>query len=175
MLYVMKSNVLYGERGQKPLGKIKDALFGPRKTVSRPDSAVTLKADILQEEQTPSQRRDVREMKYVLTDDSGQALASAVPGYSQREDPSVMGWPAFRGPEVDHAAILVGDKRYLLTRQGADDYLLTDERGAVLRAQRKSMSSAWNIESDAGFPAEIICGLYIFCRYIEHENEAIAA
>lgn len=172
---MMKSNMLYQESGQKPIGKIKDALFGPRKTVSMPDSAVKLKADILQEERTASRRRDVREMKYVLTDDRGKALASAVPGYSVQEDPSVMGWPAFRAPEVDHAAILVGDRSYLLTRRGADDYLLTAENETVLYARRNSMSITWSIESDADFSAEIICGLYIFCRYIEHENEAISA
>lgn len=175
MRYVMKSNVLYQESGREPLGKIKNALFGPKKTVSTSASPAVLKADILQVEQAASERRDVRELKYVLTDGRGEAIASAVPGYSQREDPSVAGWPAFRAPEVDHAVIQMGDSRYLLTRRGANDYLLTDEGDAVLQAKRQSMSSAWSIESDAGFPAELICGLYIFCRYIEHENEAIPA
>lgn len=175
MRYVMRSNVLYQESGQEPLGKIKNALFGPRKTVSAPGLDAALKADILQEEGTALAQRDVRSLKYVLTDEGGQTIASAVPGYSPREDPSEMGWPAFRAPEVDHASVLVGDRSYLLTRRGANNYLITDENAAVLRARRKSMSSAWSIESDAGFPAEIICGLYIFCRYIEHENEAIPA
>ncbi|MCD8323077.1 MAG: hypothetical protein LUC89_09375 [Oscillospiraceae bacterium] len=140
-----------------------------------PESAIKLNTDILQMERTSSRRRDVRDLKYVLTDGSGKTLVSAVPGYSTLEDPSVMGWPAFRAPEVDHAAILVGDRSYLLTRRGADDYLLTDENEAVLCARRNNLSITWSIESDADFSAEIICGLYIFCRYIEHENEAIPA
>ncbi|MCR5089383.1 MAG: hypothetical protein K6C08_07735 [Oscillospiraceae bacterium] len=51
-------------------------------------------------------------------------------------------------------------------------YDLQDRDGnSILRIVHRGISGGWNLETQYIFPAEIICGIFVFCRYIEYENE----
>lgn len=49
--------------------------------------------------------------------------------------------------------------------------LINNANSEVLRIMHKGISGGWIVEDTCGFLPEIICGIFIFCRYIEQENE----
>ena len=67
-------------------------------------------------------------------------------------------------PRVDHANIVVNGEEYLLTMHNSQNYsLLNTCNSEVLRIMHKGIAGGWIVED--------ICGIFIFCRYIEQENE----
>ncbi|MCI6377313.1 MAG: chromate transporter [Clostridiales bacterium] len=59
-----------------------------------------------------------------------------------------------------------------LVMQSIQNYVLTAQSGrAVVQILHKGLAGGWSIEADDKFPPEIICGIFLFCRYIEQENE----
>ena len=102
---------------------------------------------------------------------SGYAC-DARPGYAEGDDPGVVGWPICRMPRVDHANIVVNGEEYLLTMHNSQNYSLLNTRNSeVLRIMHKGIAGGWIVEDICGLVPEIICGIFIFCRYIEQENE----
>lgn len=43
----------------------------------------------------------------------------------------------------------------------------------VLQVMHTEISGGWTIDAPDNFSPEVITGLFIFCRYIEQENEFI--
>ena len=35
----------------------------------------------------------------------------------------------------------------------------------------RGIAGGWTLEDNCGFSPEMLCGIFIFCRYIEQENE----
>ena len=81
---------------------------------------------------------------------------------------------AFLGPQrkiisIAGELLLTADARYLDESKASSgdvrnrEYLLTDNE--------KGIAGGWIVEDICGFVPEIICGIFIFCRYIEQENE----
>ena len=78
-----------------------------------------------------------------------------------------------RGGIVDDVLIYkVNGEEYLLTMHNSQNYsLINAHNSEVLRIMHKGIAGGWAVEDICGFVPEIICGIFIFCRYIEQENE----
>ena len=115
---------------------------------------------------------DARRHEYVLTDDHDRVVAVAHPGYAEGEAPDAAGWPLDRMPLVDHADAMIGGRPFDLVMHSSQYYTLNDKDGnEVTRVLHKGLSGGWTIDDSASFPPEVLCGLFVFCRYIEEENE----
>ena len=73
---------------------------------------------------------------------------------------------------LQNANIVVNGEEYLLTMHNSQNYsLINAHNSEVLRIMHKGIAGGWAVEDICGFVPEIICGIFIFCRYIEQENE----
>lgn len=172
MKYTMNAGVLYREPSPCPLAKIKSNFLGPTKKIYLQDDAPALKTDICNLNDTDKQLGDVRNRLYILIDRENRRIIEAHPGYAEGEDPNVIGWPICRLPRVDHAQICFRGTMYTLTMHNSQNYSLRDEKGyEILRIMHRGICGGWIFEDDHGFAPEILCGLFVFCRYIEQENE----
>ncbi len=172
MRYIIKSGVLYRESDGKRLAGIRGSLTGPGKQICPEDSGNAWTADIFTPEASGVNRGDVRKKEYVLHDEKGCAAAAGRPGYKEDDDPDKTGWPLARLPRVDHADIRIGDVPFRLTMRSGGNYDLQDYAGeSALSIVHRGISGGWNLETEQSFSPELLCGLFVFCRYIEHENE----
>ncbi|MDE6995216.1 MAG: hypothetical protein K2P41_12460 [Lachnospiraceae bacterium] len=63
-------------------------------------------------------------------------------------------------------------KTFLLTMHNSQNYSLKDQNGkTVLQILHRGLIGGWLLETDFPFQAQILSGLFIFCRFIEQENE----
>lgn len=171
MQYTIKSGVLYNET-QNALAKIKSALLGPQRNIFSIANDTLLTVDIRYLDESKASSGDVRNREYILTGSKSQLIGSARPGYADGDDPNVVGWPICRMPRVDYANIVVNGEEYLLTMHNSQNYsLINAHNSEVLRIMHKGIAGGWAVEDICGFVPEIICGIFIFCRYIEQENE----
>ena len=172
MRYMMKSGILSNFDNEKKLAQIKSEFWGAKKTItlSDSDSLYQTNIDIMS---APLERSgDVRYRVYILTNENDEVLLKGHPGYALEDDPDVVGWPVYRAPKVDHADVLIDGFNYLLVMNNSQNYVLKNDSGAsVLQIMHQGISGGWIIETNETFDAPILCGLFIFCRYIEQENE----
>jgi hypothetical protein len=172
MKYTIKAGVLYKNESQLALVRIKSALLGPQRKILSIAGELLLTADARYLDESKASSGDVRNREYLLTDNENQLVGSARPGYVDGDDPNVVGWPICRMPRVDHANIVVNGEEYLLTMHNSQNYsLINAHNSEVLRIMHKGIAGGWAVEDICGFVPEIICGIFIFCRYIEQENE----
>lgn len=174
MKYIMKSGGLYTEQPSAPLARIKSNLVGPVKKIYLREDMPVMKTDICNNADTEKSRGDVRNRIYTLTNRDGHKIAEAYPDYADGEDPNVMGWPICRLPRVDHARIIIHDSNYMLTMHNSQNYSLLDKNNyEVLRIMHRGIAGGWVLDDQNGFTPEVLCGLFIFCRYVEQENELL--
>lgn len=172
MKYLMKSGTLYDETGACPLARIRNGLVGPARRVLLPDDTVVVHTDVRAIDAAPEHRGDARCSEYVLLDRQDRIIASARPNYAEGENPDTAGWPIHRLPRVDHALVSLGDADFLLMMHNSQYYALRDGGGQeLLRILHRGVCGGWTLEDEHGFTLEMLCGLYVFCRYIEQENE----
>ena len=172
MQYTIKAGVLYKHEPQCALARIKSALIGPQRKIFSIAGELLSTADVRYLDESKASSGDVRNREYILTNNGNQLICSARPGYADGDDPNVVGWPICRMPRVDHANIVVNGEEYLLTMHNSQNYSLTNNGNSeVLRIMHKGIAGGWTVEDICGFAPEIICGIFIFCRYIEQENE----
>lgn len=171
MKYILRSGMLYGD-ANAPQMKLKREALGCGRTILRLDGTPAAKTEIRLEEAKTRAPGDVRNRTYLLTDASGQVLGTGHPDYAPEEDPQIAGWPICRLPRVDRAAIRLGDDPYTLLMRNSQNYLMEDEGGkTVLQILHRGLTGGWDIEAEGCFSPAEICGLFVFCRYIEQENE----
>ena len=172
MQYTIKAGELYKSDSQTALAKIKSALIGPQRQILSISGELLLTADVRYLDESKASSGDVRNREYILSDNGNQPIGSARPGYADGDDPNVVGWPVCRMPRVDHANIVVNGEEYLLTMHNSQNYsLINTHNSEVLRIMHKGIAGGWAVEDICDFVPEIICGIFIFCRYIEQENE----
>ena len=172
MRYTMKAGMLYEENRQEPLIHMKGVFSSPEKHICLPNEEWVLRTDIRNLPAPPGKRSDVRFRRYVILDPAGAEIASGKPDYAQGDDPEVVGWPICRMPRVDHAAVTIDGKPYALVMHNSQNYGLKDPSGyTVVQIMHRGLCGGWNIDADEAFSPGILCGLFAFCRYMEHENE----
>lgn len=172
MQYTMKSGILYGETPNEGLAKIKSAVAGFTKMICKTNDTLVLKAEIRHSGAQGEQCRDISGKEYILSDCGGTIVAVGRPGYEAGDGPDIVNGPVSRLPHVDHARVIIDKSEYLLTMHNSQNYSLRAANGAeLLRIMHKGITGGWNIVDDHGFAPEILCGIFVFCRYIEQENE----
>ncbi len=167
MKYILKSSVLYRE--DTPAARIGRRLSTAERDIYVPEGMRIMHAHITDSAENTG---DVRSRRYILEDLRDHTLIEAVPGYAREEDPEIYGWPLSHMPRCDHADLVITGRPYRLVMLNSQNYVLygEDERAAVQIVHR-GISGGWNIEADRLFSPALLCGLFVFCRYIESENE----
>lgn len=168
--YIMKAGILY--KDEKVLARIKSAFVGPKKKIFSADGILLLQTDIHSLEIPSEEIGDVRFRQYIMLDANGSKYAIAKPDYAKDDDPTVVGWPICRMPRVDHAQFLMCNKEYCLIMKNSQNYSLKEMSGEiVVQIFHRGLVGGWDLEIVDYFSSEVICGIFIFCRYMEQENE----
>lgn len=170
MKYIMKAGTLYFN--DIVAARIKGAITGSEKKIYSVNGSVLMYANIENLEVPPNETRNVRCRQYILFDGNGNKYAVANPDYAAGDDPTVVGWPLCRMPRVDHAKVVFDKNEYLLIMRNTKNYILSDKFDkAVIQIFHRGLTGGWNIEVMNDFLPEMICGIFVFCKYIEQENE----
>lgn len=170
MKYIMKAGTLYFN--DITSARIKGTFTGPEKKIYSDNGTMAMHTDIVNLDVPSNERGNVRYRQYILFDVNGNKHAVARPDYAEGDDPTVVGWPICRMPRVDHAKIVLDGKEYLLVMQNDQNYSLSEKSGKiVVQIFHRGLGGGWNIEATDDFVPETICGIFVFCKYIEQENE----
>lgn len=170
MKYIMKSGNLFLDDTMSV--RIKSTFVGPEKKIFAANGELLIRTSIYHLEAPPNEKDNVRYRQYVMLDGIGKECAIAKPDYAEGDDPAVVGWPICRMPRVDHAQLFIGRKEYLLTMKNSQTYFLSEKNGkVVVQILHRGLCGGWDIDAADDFVPEIICGIFVFCRYIEQENE----
>lgn len=112
--------------------------------------------------------------QYVIYDRNGNVYASAEPAYDVGNRPEAE-WPGFRTVGTNQAKLLIGGQEFCLIMQNSQNYYMEDGDGkTVLKVLHRGLAGGWDIESADGISPEMACGIFVFCRYLEQENEFLA-
>lgn len=170
MDYLMKSGNL--SFNNTLLVRIKSTFVGSEKKIFAANGELLMRTDICNLEAPFNERGNIRYRQYVMLDRSGEKCAVANPDYTKGDDPAVVGWPICRMPRVDHAQLFIRRKEYFLSMRNSQNYFLSEKHGkTVVGIMHRGLCGGWNIDAADDFAPEIICGIFVFCRYIEQENE----
>lgn len=173
MDFLIKSGTLYwleGEAYGPALADIRNRLCSSEKHIIAGEKQflTQIRTEIPQEEITPG----ACPKQYLLKNSEGEVLLSGVPRYADGDDPSVVGWPIYRMPRVNSAELLFQGRSGLLKMINSQNYRLTAPSGKVmLTFLHRGIIGGWRLETAEEFPPELLCGIFIFCRYMEQENE----
>lgn len=172
MRYVVRANALYAVHTEQLLAKARRAFLGSENVITLPDDTPALTTSILSADMPGVQRGDVRFHRYVMLDGQQAAVAEGFPNYAQEDDPDVNGWPLCRLPRANHVRIRMEGTEYLLIMHDGRHYTLKNLEGdTVMDITHRGLCGGWNLETKKEFAHPVVCGLYLFCRYLEKENE----
>lgn len=170
MRYIMRAGTLYSQ--DNGLVHIKGDLISAEKKIFSAEGTLLLRTDIRNLDTSSEKKGDVRFRQYRLLDAGGKECAVARPDYAEEEDPAVTGWPLCRMPKVDHARMIMGGKEYRLNMRNSQNYCLEKSTGEkVVQIFHRGLTGGWDLEAADEIAPEVICGIFVFCRYIEQENE----
>lgn len=169
MKYLMKRDRLSNEN-ETVLAKIRKSLNTSSCLILAADGNLMLNSVIEVVGNDRYKPGDVRNRRYLLVDSRKEIVATALPDYDIDDNPDDKGWPISHLPRADNAVVQINKRSYSLKRNSFSRYELIDGSKPALILEHRGISGGWNIESDIDFPPEIICGIYIFCRYLEKEN-----
>ena len=166
-IYTIRSGILTRESDGKKLLRIANAPVMWEKRIFNMEGIILGRTVIRGE-----RNGHIRGRNYVLLDTLGKTCAVVRPGYAKGEDPEEIGWPIHRMPRVDHAEVMIDGELCMLTMHSAHHYTLS-KIGKVCRAQltHRGLCGGWQIESEQGFSPKILSAFYVFCRYMEQEND----
>lgn len=174
MNLLLKSGTLYrtdNKASGPALANIHNRLFGLEKQIIAGEKQflTQIRTDIPTGERTPG----VCSRKYLLKNSDGEILLSGVPKYGDENGPSIVGQFVYRMPRVNSAELMFQDRSGLLRRIDSQNYRLTDSSGKVILTllRRGTFSGGWNLDAAEELGPEFLCGIFIFCRYMEQENE----
>lgn len=170
MEYTMRAGVLY--LGETAAARIKGTLTGSQREIRAADGSLLLRAEVRVLPADGGDLGDVRLRRYILTDGRGEELALARPDYARGEEPELAGWPICRVPRVDRAQVCIREKEYRLRMENSQNYVLEDGTGGdAARIVHRGLTGGWRIRTEEDFSPGLVCGIFVFCRYIEQENE----
>ena len=169
MEYRMKAGVLYREQAAEPLAQIRSSLSSRDKQIFAPDGTLLLRTEVRSSgEGRPLPGR--REYRMLLPD--GRLYAAASPQYAGGADPGAAERPVCGMPRADHAVLTREGCRYTLWMQNEQNYLLQDaQRQTAAQVLHRGLAGGWKIAAQEDLPAGFLCGLFVFCRYLERESE----
>lgn len=165
----MKAGVLF--TGEKMLARITGEAAGAERRIVSPGGELLLRTRIRCLPAPPERSACVQYRRYLLLDAQGAACAEARPDYAADFDPETQGWPVCRMPRIDRAALRTGGQQYLLVMHNSQNYALMDSGKTAVQVVHRGVTGGWDIDAPAAFSPALICGLFVFCRYLERENE----
>ncbi len=167
MKYNIKSGILSRYDSGTPLARIKNTFLGSKKEIhmNSDERVYTVEAE--------GGENNILNLKsYVLKHTNEKEILIAYPEYAKDEDPEIEGWPLCRNPRVDRAIVMKGSDSFLLVMNNNQNYSFYDAEGKILlQVMHKGIGGGWVVDTVCGFSPEEICAIFIFCRYIEQENE----
>lgn len=170
MEYTMKSGNLFLNNTLS--ARIKSTFASSGKKILAANGRLLMRTELCTLEAPLSERGNICCRKYVMLDRNGKECAAAKPAYAKGEDPDASGWPVCRMPRVDHARLFIGGEEYLLSMRNSQNYFLSEKSGKiVVRIMHKGLCGGWTIAAADIFAPETVCGIFVFCRYMELENE----
>lgn len=175
MDYELKAGTLTRRGEGRPLARLRMGLCGPGRQILAPDGTLLLRTEIRRLDGPPGSAGDLRYTRYVMCGRGGEQLATGAPRYAEDDDPARVGWPICRMPRADRVLVQMGEERYVLRMKTDREYCMEDGAGErVLHIVHRGVMGGWQLETGRDFPAEILCGLFAFCRYLESENQFVA-
>ncbi len=174
MHLTLKSGFLYAgsEQEKTQLASIKShGILGPCKLILSPDGRTMLHTDI--ETVPAAQSGDAFFHRYLLC--RGQdTVATGIPQYAQGEDPAVYGWPMCRAPKVDKVRLTSIWGEYELFLHSCKDYEVRAQTDSLLAIiSHKGLFDGWQLEVYHDVDFYFLCGLFVFCGYMDQENDFI--
>lgn len=167
MKYSLISGALYTDDGKAKLAYMKNVFASSEKQVISHDGKEHLSVSIV----TGSSCDGVLH-EYVIQDMNMNPLAVARPEYSEKEHPDVCKGPINRASLVDHAKLLIKNKEYDLVRKCFQNYEVYEKSGRIaVHISRRGMIGKWTVDADESIEPTLLCGLFVFCKYLEKENE----
>lgn len=172
MKYIMRSGALYKDEAM--VAYLEGAFSEPAKHIFRADGNEAFRTDIQEKNEAKEEAGDVRRKSYVIYNKTGRVCGEAAPAYAAGNDPDVNGWPVCRMPRADHARFVYDGHAYTLKMPSDRKYVLTDNSGAAaVRIVHRGVCGGWDIEASEKFSPELLCVIFILCRYLERENEFV--
>ena len=171
MNYKLFSGILYNAADGTPLAKIRGSFRGPEKEITSADGVPLYTSRIRLMDAPVGRSGEVRYHRYDLTAADGSSI-EAQPAYAPDVCPDEEGWPLCSPPRADRAMLALGSALYTLIMQNTQNYILQNATGAVVaRIVHRGVTGGWDIDAPARLSAGLVCGLYVFSRYLERENE----
>lgn len=171
MIYYLTAGVLCAADETQPLARIRGCLCGAEKQVFDRENSLLLRTDI---RLLYPDAQAVPTKEYVMYSPDGSELAVARPRCSTGDDPSAASWPVCRMPRADEAVLTMEGREYTLVMENVQNYVLTDAQGrCAVRIIHRGMTGGWKLDVSQPLSPPLLCGLFIFCRYLEKENEFV--
>lgn len=171
MIYYLTAGVLCPADEAQPLASIRGCLCGPEKQVFDRDNSLLLRTDI---RLLGPDAQVIPAKEYVMYSPDGRELAVAKPRCSAGDDPAAASWPVCRMPRADEVVLTMEGREYTLVMENVQNYVLTDAKGqCAVRIIHRGMTGGWKLDVSQPFSPSLLCGLFIFCRYLEKENEFV--
>lgn len=168
MEYVILGGCLYPKDGKEhdaPLARIKNTLCGGERLILGPGGAPALRA--LAETGAPGEAK-----QYLLLRPDGTVVARGRPGYAAGQDPAHQGWPLSHLPRTDHADLVLDGEACVLEMLNSQNYELRSARGdCLVQVLHRGLLGGWDLRCRIHLPPEELCGLLVFCLYLDRENE----
>lgn len=173
MTYLMKSGILYEYTPDGPgniAARLKKPYWSASKTILGPDGVVLAQTGIENRRSAPDQPT---ERVYQLRDDRGNVIALAAPDCAKEPPPE--GWPICRLPRTSRADVQLPCGQCRLAMQNSRNYCLTDAaEHEIFTVHHRGTAGGWILETQKQMEAGVLCGLFVFCRYLDMENEFLS-
>lgn len=172
MEYIIKAGSIYPKNGETEnapaLARIKNPLHGARRQILLPDGSVALQAEI----EGGSGPSAATPRRYLLTRPDGSLAAAGRPAYAAGESPAENGWPLAHLPRMDHVDLQLEGEACVLEMCNSQNYELRAEGGVLLlQLLHRGILGGWDLRCHAHFEPPLLCGLLVFCLYLDQENE----
>lgn len=166
MNYLIKSGNLYqidnGRPGSK-LACLKTPFYSVKKTILSPDGEVRLIADVQHSENTGK----IPKCTYTLMDPLNQVVLTGYPTYNKN-------YIALNAPRINHIKLFMNHKIYELSMKDNLECNLVDQSNYnIANLVHNKKGGGWLLKADPVFSPYILMGLFLFCRYLDKENEFI--
>lgn len=170
MNYYIHFGKLYAVDHAQPgpcLCHLKAPFYSLTKEIVSPDGKPILKSEIVQENK--SGKTDSR--RYLLKDDRDEIIAKGSLQFADLADP----WPISHAPRIDRVSISLLGQNYLLKMLNSQNFILSDQKSDNKKMEiiHDGINGGWNISAASDFAAYIVMGIFLFCRYLDKENEFV--
>lgn len=171
MDYCLKAGMLYAAGQEEPLASIRAVLGAQTRKIFAPDGGLLAHTEVRLRSKLDGTEQGVEKKEYVLYDCGEKECAVARPAYCEQDAPSVAGWPVCRTPRADCAHWMADGKTGVLKMRDSEHYSLQTEEGISVQLTHRGLRGGWDVKASEGLSAVFLCAVFLFCRYLERENE----